>query len=58
VKGERRGEQGTEAVEPGSQEAQAEKEGRRETSRHQNANDKDLRMVRAKRAYVAQAAGP
>jgi hypothetical protein len=58
VNGERRGEQGTEAVEPGSQEAQTEKEGSRETSRHQNANDKELRMVCAARAYVPQAAGP
>jgi hypothetical protein len=41
VKGERRGEQGTEAVEPGSQEAQAEKE----RSRRQAANDKNLRIL-------------
>jgi hypothetical protein len=45
VKGERRGEQGTEAVEPGSQEAQAEKERSRETSRHQATNDKNLRIL-------------
>jgi hypothetical protein len=45
VKGERRGEQGTEAVEPGSQEAQAEKERSRETSRREAANDKNLRIL-------------
>jgi hypothetical protein len=45
VKGERRGEQGTEAVEPGGQKAQAEKERSRETSRRQAANDKNLRIL-------------
>jgi hypothetical protein len=45
VKGERRGEQGTEAVEPGSQEAQAEEESSRETSCRQAANDKNLRIL-------------
>jgi hypothetical protein len=50
VKGERRGEQGTEAVEPGSQEAQAEKE----RSRRQAANDKNLRILG--RAGLAESA--
>jgi hypothetical protein len=45
VKGERRGKQGAEAVEPGSQETQAEKEGSRQKRRHQAASDKNLRIL-------------
>jgi len=47
VKGEDRGEQGAEAVEPRGQEAQAKKEGSRETNCHQAANGKNLRILGA-----------
>jgi hypothetical protein len=57
VKGERRGKQGAEAVEPRGQKAEAEKERGRETSRRQTASDKDLTMVRAKPADVPRPAG-
>jgi len=42
VKGEHRGEQGAEAVEPGGQEAQAKKEGFREAASRQGAGGKAL----------------
>jgi hypothetical protein len=50
VKGERRGEQGAEAVEPRGQEAQAEKEGSWQTSRDQNADNKNLTVFPDARA--------
>jgi len=49
VKGERRGEQGTEAVEPGSQETQAEKEGGRKAVGGQGASAKNLKTNPAER---------
>jgi len=44
--GEHRGKQGTEAVEPGGQEAQAEKEGSRQTPGRQGAGDKAVKAGR------------
>jgi hypothetical protein len=47
--GESRGEQGTEAVEPGSQEAQAEKESGRKALGEQGAGAKNLKTTTAGR---------